>query len=386
MHETKRSTTFKTISAVVAACSSLQFGMQLTLPYAIRNITKQHNLDTGLICSIINLFALFGTLICGYVPLNYKYSLLFTNSFFLVGQLLFVFKINNLIMIIARAIIGVGIGFACAFTPGYLSRISPVELRGTLGSLHATFIVLGIFLGSVICYFFDTAANWRYAFFISISFTALQSILLFFIETDVAESNAPTATVKSLLTNKSAKRSILTAVLLHTAMQLSGITPVLFFLGDILETYSNPKLATIFVYFINLVASISTSYIIEKLPRRTLLSTSITVVLISLSLLFMEMWTLAASIIMFIGFPIGLGPIIWMISTEIFPTEFIPPGIVISNSTNWFFAFLVPYLFNKYKDGLQSYVYVPFIGYLCLTLLFTIFVLKETKGKPAAFQ
>jgi hypothetical protein len=89
------------------------------------------------------------------------------------------------------------------------------------------------------------------------------------------------------------------------------------------------------------------------------------------------------SLILFIAtFAIGAGPMPWLMFSEILPAKVKGPGGSAASFTNWFLAFIVTLTFVDIQDAIGSSGAFWMFGSFCvLGILFTIFLLPETKGK-----
>ena len=85
--------------------------------------------------------------------------------------------------------------------------------------------------------------------------------------------------------------------------------------------------------------------------------------------------------IFIIGYSIGWGPIPWVMMTELAPMQV--RGIMsgVTTTMNWTFASITTISFNYYVNGVNAYcAWWIFCGISCLSVLFTIVFLPETKG------
>jgi MFS family permease len=94
-------------------------------------------------------------------------------------------------------------------------------------------------------------------------------------------------------------------------------------------------------------------------------------------------WLPLTSLILFIAtFAIGAGPMPWLMVSEILPAKVKAPGSSAAAFTNWFLAFIVTLIFLDIQNAIGSSGAFWMFGCFCiLGILFTIFLLPETKGK-----
>lgn len=94
-------------------------------------------------------------------------------------------------------------------------------------------------------------------------------------------------------------------------------------------------------------------------------------------------WLCLLSVIIFVAaFAIGLGPLAWLITSEVLPSKFRGPGNTIANSVTWTIAFIITKTFVRTQESMGlSGPYWIFGCFSFLGFLFGLFVLPETKGR-----
>uniref|UniRef100_A0AAV1T859 Hexose transporter 1 n=1 Tax=Peronospora matthiolae TaxID=2874970 RepID=A0AAV1T859_9STRA len=80
-------------------------------------------------------------------------------------------------------------------------------------------------------------------------------------------------------------------------------------------------------------------------------------------------------------FEIGLGPIPWLIASEMFPPKSRTAATSIATMVNWLGLFIIGIVFPTMQRALGNFIYVPFAITLSLTLAFSLKFVPETKGK-----
>lgn len=117
--------------------------------------TSQVTLVWTLIVSAFSLGGLLGALLAGPMAVRFgrKKSLLFNNSFLLVGAVL-VLTCRTArsfeVIILARFLVGMNSGVSMNVQPMYFGESAPKHLRGAVAFSSAVFTALGIFLGQVV--------------------------------------------------------------------------------------------------------------------------------------------------------------------------------------------------------------------------------------------
>jgi SP family facilitated glucose transporter-like MFS transporter 8 len=147
-------------------------------------------------------------------------------------------------------------------------------------------------------------------------------------------------------------------------------------------------------------SSLMASLLVDRLGRRVLLLGSITTMTITLfaigSFFYIQNidkelaatlgWLPLTSLCIYIlAYPIGYGGIPWLVVSEIVPKKFKPFCNLVIGVFAWNFAFLVTTSFHKLNDFLGiGETFWFFGGASFLGILFTIFIVPETKGKSLA--
>lgn len=193
-------------------------------------------------------------------------------------------------------------------------------------------------------------------------------------------------------------RAILAVVGIMLIQQLTGINSVMMYSVSMLSGVfpGTSALLTIVISIVNLFATIAASPLPDTLGRkRSLLVSSCGLGLASLglgfSLLFNMKWLSAASVILFVAFfAMGLGPIPFLIASELVGTEAKGATQSWCLATNWIGTYLVaqffPILNNAINDKLggQGYVYFIFAAVAAVGVAFIGGYVPETKGKRDA--
>lgn len=137
--------------------------------------------------------------------------------------------------------------------------------------------------------------------------------------------------------------------------------------------------------------------LVDRLGRRILLLTSLigmTLCTCTLGIYFFLMeaepdiaanitWLPLASLSIFlVTFAIGYGPVVWLMIGEVYSkelSEFVGPS---TGAFNWLFAFAITSTFQPIADTIDiGPTFWIFTGVSFVGILFTFFIIPETKGK-----
>ena len=180
--------------------------------------------------------------------------------------------------------------------------------------------------------------------------------------------------------------------------QLSGINFILYYAPEILEkaglATKESLFSSISIGGINLIFTILGMYLIDRLGRRQLMLIGSIGYIISLAMVAYGFYFGSSStflltfILMFIAsHAIGQGAVIWVFISEIFPTKIRAFGQSWGTGTHWVFAALITLLTPLFIDADKGIfgdnpwpVFMFFSVMMVLQLLYTIFMMPETKG------
>ncbi|OGN66251.1 MAG: hypothetical protein A2888_01105, partial [Chlamydiae bacterium RIFCSPLOWO2_01_FULL_28_7] len=377
-------TYYSLISSIVASIGGFLFGFNQTIiAGAILFLEKEFHLSTigqQFLVSILILAALFGASIGGFLAdkIGRKNSLFFTTALFILGSFIASTADTLLILIIARIIIGFAIGIVSIICPLYIAEMSDPGHRGILVSLNQFAITLGILCAYIINYVFSPHGEWKSMFGVAIFPAFLLLIGLFFIsetpsylafkgqnvlaekifrkirkdadDTEIANLHL-TEEKKSLkhIFDKNIKKALFMGIILSVLQQFSGINGVLFYAPKIFQMAgfslaSTAILASISIGIINVLSTIIALWLIDLVGRRVLLITgligmSFTLTALGISFMFVKKFLTEisiVSIVLYIAFfAISLGPIVWLIISEIFPLEIRGRAMSIAGLVNW---------------------------------------------------
>lgn len=376
-----------------------------------------------------------------------RYTIALSSVIFLVGSVIMGYGPNYAVLMVGRCIAGVGVGFALMIAPVYSAEIASASHRGFLTSLPELCISLGILLGYVSNYCFGKLAlklGWRLMLGIA---AIPSSILAFGIlkmpesprwlvmqgrleeakkimvlisnseeeaeerfrdilaAAELEEDRAVGSDVwRELVINpRPAVRLILIAAVgIHFFEHATGIEAVVLYSPKIFEkagVTSKDKLllATVGVGLTKAVFIVIATFLLDKVGRRKLLltstggmvfaSTSLAIGLTMVHRFGRLLWALKLSIVSaytFVAFfSIGLGPITWVYSSEIFPLRLRAQGASIGVAVNRIMNATVSMSFlSIMKTITMGGVFFMFAGIAVVAWWFFFFMLPETKGLP----
>jgi SP family galactose:H+ symporter-like MFS transporter len=92
--------------------------------------------------------------------------------------------------------------------------------------------------------------------------------------------------------------------------------------------------------------------------------------------------TLVALVVFIASFAFSLGPVVWTIINEIFPSHIRGKAVAVATGANWFAAWLVSQFFLSLVDLItEAGTFWLFAGFCVVTFVFVRRFVPETKGK-----
>lgn len=420
--------------SVFAALAGLLFGYDTgVISGAILFIRQDFGLTSGLTeitVSAVLLGALIGSGVSGKVTdiLGRRKVLIITALIFIVGSLSTAFAISVYWLVIGRIILGIAIGIGSFTAPLYLAEIAPFHIRGMLVSLNQLAITIGIVLSYVIDFSFADTGNWRWMLGLGVIPAVILFIGALFLPesprwlvlrgwnhnacetlksirntedvsqelTEIVQSVGKEKGTRSMLFSKWMRPIILVSLGLSFFQQATGINTIIYYAPTILEIAGFHKatgaiLATLGVGIINVAFTIIALPLIDRWGRRPLLLLGLIGMFISLAAMgvafhFTELaslkWIAVGSMVLYIAcFAMSLGPIMWLVISEIFPLEIRGMGMSAAVSVSWGFNMLVALTFLNLIDVLgASGTFWIYAGLSVFGWLFVYLMVPETKS------
>ena len=388
----------------------------------------------GLVVSSVLIGAVIGAATNGVLAdiFGRKKIIMATAIIFILGSILCGFAPNVYVLIISRIFVGLAVGIVNFVIPLYLSEIAPKAVRGTLVSLYQWAITAGILFSYAInSAFANSVFSWRWmllagvlpglVLLIGMSFMSdtprwlisknkdeEAKKVLRKIEPDVDTENEIKEIKHTLKLNENLDRKFkfkkwmimpfVVGVGIMFAQICTGINTIIYYAPTIFkiagfDSNSNAIYATTGIGVVNFLMTIVAVFFTDKLGRKPLLYFGLTGVMLSLAALgcaFAYQEVLGAGLkIVAVGslvtyiicFAMSLGPIGWILVSEVFPLKIRGIAMSICTVANFAFNFFVvgsfPVLIHKIGG---AYTFWGFAAVSILCILFVYFFVPETKG------
>lgn len=335
----------------------------------------------------------------------------------------------------ARFISGLGIGASSMVCPIFIAELAPARWRGRLGTLFQLGIVVGIFLTLFLNAriqalgdeAWNVAVGWRWMLGIETAPAALLVALLFVAPEsprwlvsrgraaeahgilaavdDPGYAEREIAAVREVLGEEEGRlaelfhprfrRPLLIAVVVMLISQFSGINAIMYYSTKIFATAGvgvrDSFLSSVIVGLVNLVFTFVAIALVDKAGRRALLLIGLALQVAALAAVGWMFragcsgWPLLLAILAFIAaFAMSLGPVSWVLCSEIFPTKIRGRAMSVATFAVWSGCYLVAQTFPMLNDSPAVGPAWTFwlYGACCLAgLLFVFALVPETKGR-----
>jgi sugar porter (SP) family MFS transporter len=283
---------------------------------------------------------------------------------------------------------------ASFIAPLYIAEVAPVNIRGALVSLNQLAITVGIVVSYLVDFYFAATGGWRWMLGLAVVPSIILGIGMYFMPasprwlfskgaTDKARSVLErirmtknvdleiTEIKESLISEKESKwadlltptvrPALIVGVGLAVFQQLTGINTVIYYAPTILlfaglESAAVSILATAGIGVINVLMTVVAILLIDRVGRRPLLLIGLVGMVISLGILGLafalpglssSLGLLAViSLMLYVGsFAIGLGPVFWLMISEIYPLKIRGRAMSTATVVNWGMNLLVAITF-----------------------------------------
>ncbi len=379
-------------------------------------------LKQGNIASFILIGAIVGSLSSGFLAdwIGRRSTLILSALIYLITAVSVFFVHAFPYLMILRFATGLAVGITSILVPIYLAEIAPPSKRGAFVSFFQFSVTVGTLIAYLVNLMIAKNGDWRMMFFIAAIPAAFQlSAFLFFPESprwllghgktheakNVMERIGGDFVAIQTATDKIPHESLFTSrfffliaigLVLSAFQQLSGINAVAYFTPKIFNEagFSDPNsaiIATVLVGITNVVSTFLTILLIDRYGRRKLLLISQFGILITLLALilsfatkspFIDTIAIGAVLLYVFLYSLGLGPIVWVLISEIFPLAVRAKALALCTFISWMSNYLIVLTFPNLLDSLgMSGTFAIYALLTLLSFLFCARYIPETKGK-----
>ncbi|MCC7155551.1 MAG: sugar porter family MFS transporter [Bryobacterales bacterium] len=430
------STFYVYLASIVAATSGLLFGFDIAvINGALLFLRRQFGLtefQTEIAASSLLVGCVAGASIAGWMSDRFgrRKVLMVSAILFALSSIGAALPRSMEEFIAARFLGGIAIGMASVLAPVYIAEVAPARIRGRLVSLNQMAIVTGILLAYFVNWVlsFQGEQSWRWMFASAALPSAAFLAALFFvpesprwlvenqraseallvmarvggsaeayrqlddIEAAIAEESGTFAD----LLQPGMRRALIVGIVLAVLQQITGINTVLFYGSVIFKNYAGTARdtsaigASVIIGLVNFLATIVAIATIDKLGRKPLLfvsSACMAVCQLALAGAFAinpppPLLVLALMLVCVASFAIGLGPGVWVLLAEIFPTRIRGRAMGVATVSLWIACAALTLTFLSLAKALGASGAFALYGFICVfTAWFVWRFTPETKGR-----
>lgn len=436
-------TIFLYFIAAIAATGGLLFGfdtgvINVAMPFIKKDFTVSPQLE-GWIVSAVLVGGMVGPFISSLLTdsLGRKKINVLAAIVFCLGSVLTAVADSAEMLLFGRFILGLAIGIVSSSVPLYIAEISPSNIRGRLVTFFQFAITIGILVSYVIGYLFaKEAEGWRMMFWAGFLPAIVLLVGMFFVpesprwliskgRNDEAKKVLADINGESLaedeyrrlkegfeqeklqkagfgeLFTKKLRIPLIIGIGIFLIQQFSGINAVIYYSTTIfsmagfdLETTST--LATVGVGVVNTLSTLVAVVFLDKLGRKPLLYTGLIGTAISLGVVayafynkdslgtdLLKVLSIGGVYVYIFFFAISLGPLGWLLISEVYPLRIRGFATSMGSFYHWFFDFWVSLSFPMLAAtslGTNGGIFMIYMGVVIVGLLFAKYIVFETKG------
>ena len=398
------------------------------------------------ITSWVTLGAMGGALVAGALAdrLGRRITILLASVLFTAGALVEALAPGSYVLVVGRLVVGFGVGVASVAAPLYAAEMAPSRLRGRFVSLYQLAITIGIFVAYLVDYVLSHGSGWRAMLGVSAVPAILLVVAVWplpdsprwymkagrpqdaerslrrvegteDVDEDLGiiqasiDQDARSAATWGTVFAAQWRRPLLIGVMLAVLQQLTGINAIIYYANQIFAAagFTSPdsqSLATLWaVGAVNVVATFVAVAWVDRFGRKPLLfigTTGMGLSLVVVGAMFLKLSkvtpgstatgattgegliTLVALVVFIACFAFSLGPIVWTIINEIFPSHVRGKAVAVATAANWSAAWLVAQFFLTLVDLITTTgVFWVFAAFCAVTFWFVRRFVPETKGQ-----
>jgi len=390
---------------------------------------------TGWAASSALVGCIIGAMFAGFLSDRFgrKKMMLLSAVFFFVSAVWSGIPFGLLDFVVARILGGLGVGAASMLSPMYIAEIAPAKIRGRLVSINQFAIISGMlvvyFVNAMIAGAADEAWNidygWRWMFISEALPAALFFVALLLVPEsprwliEAGRGDAALAIltriggcvhaerefgqIKAVIDSESAalgqlflpgmRIALLIGVGLAIFQQITGINVVLYYAPEIFKSAGLASTSaisdTVIVGAVNLIFTLVAIAIVDKLGRKPLLLIACAGMGVSLYLLgrafrleqFEGRGVLIYVLTYVASFAVAMGPVVWVVISEIFPTKIRGRAISVATVCLWVACYLVSQFFPYMLETLKGTTFWVYAAVCAAAFVFIALAVPETKGK-----
>ncbi|XP_045127796.1 facilitated trehalose transporter Tret1-like [Portunus trituberculatus] len=399
-----------------------------TLPSLQQDI-HMGTIETALMVGIIGVGAILGSLIAGRIMdcMGRRKTIVLANPVLVVAWIFMAVVPNIYLVLLGRFTCGLMTSFLFSSVSVYCSEIPEARVRGSLGTISSFFITLGV----VLSYITGAFLPWRHSCYVCAAPPLLSMVTMLAMpespywlmlkdrrgdaETalkwlrgphyDINEDLESVATKLKAVGTKSEYRELLRprtrrpffiSLFLMTLQQGSGSNILMMYTSNIFISVGieDHHMPTVYTGLVQVVGTIGSVLLMDRLGRRTLIVASITTVgmftitlgvyyyLGTVGVSWPQAMPLLAMLMSVFGYSLGCRTIPWLATSELFNTTIRSRANTICLFYNRILNFVIIQIYPFVAEAAGPHIVFFFFGAFSLVLgVLAFFILPETRGK-----
>ncbi|BFZ64664.1 hypothetical protein YB2330_005815 [Saitoella coloradoensis] len=355
------------------------------------------------------------------------------NALFGLAALLLSLAPHPAVLILGRSIAGIAAGAQSSIVPTYVAEISPPRWRGALGCSFGFQLSTGVLVAQLLSIALNFRPGWRvlcgltgvWAGVMSVGFLwcpegprylvmsgkreeasralmrlrgsdavgvegELQAIIRGIEAEQSGREDSKTLSLMGIIRSPVLRKPLFLAGVIHLAQQLSGINPIVGYAAQLFSRFMAPSTAmwlAVALTGCNNMGIVVSSTQMNRVGRRRFFLISVTGMAVSIALVVMFAQlnkNIAATVLLLIAicfYALGLGPIPWLITSELFPATAIGSASSFAATVNWTFNFVLTYAFADMQSGMGNWSLLVFAGGLVVVGVVLGGTMPETTGR-----
>jgi SP family galactose:H+ symporter-like MFS transporter len=428
---------FVYVAVGVAAIGGLLFGYDTgVVSGAILFVKTQFSLSSTMeeiVVSVVLVGAVVGATIGGALTGRFgrRKMIILAGIIFTASAIGTAFAPTVASLIGARVISGIAIGIASFISPMYIAELVPAKVRGSLVAVNMLAITTGIVVAYLVDYAFSSTHGWRYMF----GLAAIPSVALvigmwrlpdsprwLISKSKVAQARQILQRARTVsdvgpeiadiqksmkqqgaggmkgLLEPSLRMPLIVGLGLAVFQQITGINTVIYYAPTIFKfagiSATGPAiLAGVGLTMVMWVFHVLAIFVLDRVGRRPLLLVGVAGQIVGLAILgaafhfqqlvaFKSYVAIGGLVIYVACFAFGLGPIFWLLISEIYPLKVRGAAMSAVTVTNWTFNLVVAVTFLTLVGAVGHADTFWLYGLVAVgAWIFFYFLVPETKGK-----
>lgn len=397
---------------------------------------------TEIITSWVTLGALVGALVAGFLADRWgrRLTILTAAGLFTVGAMIEAFAPGPPVLVVGRLVVGFGVGVASVAAPLYAAEMAPAHVRGRFVSLYQLAITIGILIAYVVDEALTNSDSWRVMLGVSAVPGVLLAVAMFPMPdsprwllrngrrddaVDALEKVEPGADSAARLDEVQAsidadrdqaswgellspalRKPLQIGIGLAVFQQITGINAIIYYANEIFGAagFSTPQeqaaATTWAIGVVNVLATFIAVAYVDRFGRRPLLRAGLVGMALSLAVVGVgfhlldgqsgaggresvtSVMTLVGLVVFIASFAFSLGPVVWTVINEIFPSRVRGRAVAVATAANWGSAWLVSQFFLTLTDAIgQSGTFLLFAFFSVVAFVWVTRLVPETKGR-----